>query len=149
MRNLNIKLQHKDITLIGDKEIKLLQKYISNESEMPEGFFDFLNKYQGAKLLEFIFVDRNKTTWVLGFIMKFTEMLELTQEYFNENKQNYFIPFASDAGGWHFCLSFQKKDFGSVYIYRWSDYKPEDAYLKIANSFEEFIDGLQSENISG
>ncbi|MBK9580663.1 MAG: SMI1/KNR4 family protein [Saprospiraceae bacterium] len=52
------------------------------------------------------------------------------------------IPFAYDPGGWHFCLSFDEDTFGKVVVNRWSDHLPEDQFIVIADSFEEFINGL-------
>jgi hypothetical protein len=37
-------------------------------------------------------------------------------------------------------------DFGTIYINRWTDHLPEEQFLKIADSFEEFINGLHAED---
>ena len=57
--------------------------------------------------------------------------------------QNSFIPFADDAGGWQFVISLRNKDYGKVYFCR-MDEELEDALTLLADSFEEFIDGLES-----
>jgi hypothetical protein len=55
------------------------------------------------------------------------------------------VPFAYDPGGWHFCLSFDADTYGKIIINRWTDHLPEEQFLVIADSFEEFINGLQTE----
>jgi len=57
--------------------------------------------------------------------------------------ENSFIPFAGDSGGWQFVISLRKKDYGKVYFCR-MDEELEDALTLLADSFEEFIDGLES-----
>ena len=51
-----------------------------------------------------------------------------------------------DPGGWHFCLSIDEKDYGTIIVNRWTDHSEENQFLKIADNFEEFIDGLITED---
>ena len=37
-------------------------------------------------------------------------------------------------------------DYGKIIVNRWTDYLPEEQFLVISNSFEEFINGLKRED---
>jgi hypothetical protein len=148
MKKLTIKLRHKNIQQVSADDVQSLQNFVFGTSPIMESFVDFLNEYQGAKVNEFLFTDQNGTTWVMGFIMKFSEILTLTEEFKSVNVQNSFVPFASDAGGWHFCICAGDVNYGAIYINRWTDHTPEKAFLKIANSLEEFVNGLSPEKNS-
>jgi SMI1-KNR4 cell-wall len=52
------------------------------------------------------------------------------------------VPFAYEIGSWYFCLSIGEKDYGHVYITGW-DEETQTNLIKLANSFEDFINSLQ------
>lgn len=60
--------------------------------------------------------------------------------------RNDLIPFATDPGGNPYYVSLGKNDYLSVYIDTISSRGYKEPILKIADSFEEFIDGLQPES---
>tara|TARA_R110002073_G_scaffold313380_2_gene485272 strand:- start:41417 stop:41803 length:387 start_codon:yes stop_codon:yes gene_type:complete len=52
-----------------------------------------------------------------------------------------FLPFARDSGSGQYLLSMRNEDFGSVFI----NYSDSIEPLKLCNSFEQFIDRLETE----
>jgi hypothetical protein len=146
MRKLTIKLRHKDIHAITVDDLDVLREFIIGERPIPVSFVNFLSEYQGTTVKEYIFSDQRGATWIIGFFLKYPEMLELTREFADSNVDNNYIPFASDAAGWHFCISLSEKSYNAIFVNRWTDHKQEEAFLQIADSFEEFVKGLQEEH---
>jgi hypothetical protein len=101
-----------------------------------------LENYAGHGVDECIYQDLEKRTWVLNNFLPFSSIYSLGCDIL-DLYQTKLMPFAIDPGGWHFCLCLEEHDYNAVFIHRWTDHKPEDAFLKIADSFEEFINGLQ------
>lgn len=92
-----------------------------------------------------IFFDEAQTKWEVQKYLTYSELFELTREL-TEKYHRKLIPFAYDLGGWHFVLCMDEgANYGSVIINRWSDYLPNEQFLRIADSFESFIDGLKTE----
>lgn len=141
--DLSIKIRHKNIELIRNSDVIEIETLI--QSSLPDYFIDFISKYQGAQLNEFIFCSKEKIEWIIGFINQINEIKNLTNEFvIGYNKK--LVPFTYDSGGWHFCLSFDKETYGKIIVNRWTDHLPEDQFLVIADSFEEFINGLKTED---
>ena len=111
---------------------------------LPENFKNFILDYQGTGVNEILFYDKKNTLWVLNGFLIFEEMEKLYETFLEKYKRKLF-PFAFDSGGWHFCLCMDGYDFGTIYINRWTDHLPEEQFLKIADNFEEFINGLNCE----
>lgn len=133
MRNLKIKIR------ISDAEIRFLEEKIG--APLPSEFVEVMKSYAGLSTEECLFIDQgNKKRIVHGFL-NFTEMHDLSIELCNVGFGRK-IPFAFSPNGWHYCLSL---DDNRIYLYRWTDHKTEDAFLQIADSFEEFINGLRPE----
>jgi hypothetical protein len=105
---------------------------------------DFISDYHGSKVKEILFVDSKQELWVLNSFFSFREAIDLAGE-FSKTYNRKLMPFAYDPGGWHFCISLEEGEYNVVYINRWTDHLPEEQFLKIANSLEEFIDSLQPE----
>jgi hypothetical protein len=137
MRDLKI------VPRIGEKNFQLIENLV--EGKFSENFKEVLRKYAGLNVYENVFFDNNQNIWSLGAFDNFTTIYELTKE-FKEKYHRKLIPFAYDGGGWHFCLSFDADTFGKIIINRWTDHLPEEQFLVIANSFEEFINGLKRED---
>lgn len=106
---------------------------------------NFIRHYHGSKVNEILFFDQEQGMWIVNGFFSFKETIELTAEFLKSYNKP-LLPFAYDPGGWHFCLSLEDKDHNTVYVNRWTDHLPEDQFLKIANSFEDFINQLQPEN---
>ncbi len=125
---------------IGEKSLDLLNKLVG--IDMPLLLKQMLINYAGLSIEEDYFIDKNGKEWVLAAFDDFTSIYKLTKE-FQESGWGNKIPFGYDEGGWHFCLSFDKDTFGKIFINRWTDHLPEEQFVVIADSFEEFINGLQ------
>jgi hypothetical protein len=138
----NLTKQYEVIDATNDDNI-LLDKIILNTS--LKDFKQFVIKYQSAKVYEIIFFDKKNEMWILNAFFNMQEMIQLFDELKNAHNRNVF-PFAFDPGGWHFCLSLDESDFGAIIVNRWTDHLPEEQFLKIADSLEEFINGLKRED---
>ena len=128
---------------MGNSNLKTLETLISDK--IPATTSDFLKENAGLSHYERYYRDDKRVIWEVSKYLTFAEMLKLTQEYVKEY-QPKLLPFAHDPGGWHFCLSFDPETFGKIIVNRWTDQKPEDQFLVISNSFEDFITGLRKEN---
>lgn len=119
------------------------------EKEVPDlvltEFKEFIIDYQGVKVKELLFWDSRNEMWILNAFFTISEILPLFKE-FQEKYNRRLFPFAFDGGGWHFCLSMDEADYGAIIVNRWTDHLPEEQFLKIADSFEEFINGLKRED---
>lgn len=76
--------------------------------------------------------------------LTYPELYKLTDEFLREYHRK-LVSFAYDPGGWHLCLSFDEATYGNIIINRWTDNLPEEQFLVIAESFEEFINGLKTD----
>lgn len=56
-----------------------------------------------------------------------------------------FIPFGYDEGGETFCFSTRAYDYGYIYYFMSDcidDENPEDAFVKVSESFSQFINNM-------
>lgn len=113
--------------------------------KFPNYFKDFMKTYADLSVEERIYFDKEKDKWKVNKFCMYKTMFEFSEEFL-KNNLGYKVPFGFDPGGWIFCICLDENDYNSVYIYRFTDHLPEEAFLKIADSFEEFIDGLQPES---
>lgn len=59
-----------------------------------------------------------------------------------------FIPIGYDEGGEDFCFSTRPSDYGAIYYFMSDcidDEDPEAAYLKVSDSFSQFINNMRQE----
>ncbi len=96
----------------------------------------------GLSHYECVFIDAEGRKWEVAQYNQYKDLIGLLRE-FKKVGWGKKIAFAHDPGGWHFCLSLDEDTYGKIIINRWTDHTPEDQFLVIANSFEEFIDGLK------
>lgn len=101
-----------------------------------------MKKSAGLRYMESYFLDKKGNLWVVAEYNLAAELHKLTRE-FKDHGWGLKIPFAFNSSGWHFCLSFDEDTFGKIIINRWTDHSPEEQFIVIADSFEEFINGLQ------
>ncbi len=134
MREFNI------ISKFDDACARSMERLIGNKLE--DNFKHFMSLYSGHSIYEQYFKDRNSQEWILAAIDNFTSIFKLTKEFKNSGWGNK-IPFGYDEGGWHYCLSFDKETYGKVLVNRWTDHSPKEQFLIIADSFEDFINGLE------
>jgi hypothetical protein len=128
---------------VQDFELNLIGNLVGNK--IPDIVREYIKKYAGLSFEERFFIDKENREWELAQFNRFTDLYGLTEE-FMKGYGRKLIPFAYDPGGWHFCLCMDDEDFGTIYINRWTDHLPEEQFLKIADSFEEFINGLHAED---
>jgi hypothetical protein len=127
---------------VQDFELNLIDKII--DDNIPENVRSYIKRYGGDMIREKYFYDKNGLEWELSQFNLFKDLHGLTKEFL-DNYNRKLLPFAYDPGGWHFCLSFDADTYGKIIINRWTDHLPEDQFLVIADSFEEFINGLKAE----
>ena len=108
---------------------------------MPDQLVHVLGDYSGSSVVEDTFIEYSGKDCKLKTFDTFPFIIDLTKE-FRESGWGLKVPFAYDPGGWHFCLSFDEDARGKVFVNRWTDHAPEEQFVVIANSFEEFIEGL-------
>lgn len=124
----------------GKRYLQLLEKAIG--VNLPDSFKELIKRYAGLAVVENTFRDKNNTEWELQTFDHVASMVDLTKE-FVEKGWGKNLPFAYDPGGWHYCLSFEEETLGKVLVNRWSDHSPEDQFLVIAETLEDFINGLE------
>ena len=120
----------------------------SKNIKIPDKLIDFWVKQNPVEVKESCFIKNSNEYQVLFFPFAedypewtFQNAFEnLFVDFFEKN----YVSFGSDPGGWQFVISVQKSDFGKVYFCR-MDEALEDALTLLADSFEEFIDGLEIE----
>lgn len=138
MKHFNI------VDRIQDAEFNFIENTL--KIDLPIILKDYLKKYGGLSIYENTFSSNGNGDFQIGQFLMFDEILNLSKEFFQEYKRK-IVPFAYDGGGWHFCLSFDAETYGKIIINRWTDHLPEEQFLVIANSFDEFINGLQEETV--
>jgi hypothetical protein len=115
------------------------------EKSLPVVFQNFMKSNGGLSHYERIFIDKEETHWEVNVYLNYSDMYKLTEEFLQSYKRK-LVPFAFDGGGWHFCLCMDEgNDYGKIIINRWTDHLPEEQFLVIADNFEEFINGLKTE----
>ena len=143
MKQLNIKRGYIQIEI---DEINLFQ--IRNKLVLPSFFIEFLLKYNGAKINENCYRDEYIISNFLPLLINRNASIELILPAVRDKEdigRDDLIPFAVDPGGRPYYLSIAGNDNGNVYIDRMgAGY--ENPLLKIAETFEEFINGLEPEN---
>lgn len=125
---------------MGERSFKLLEKIVNGTC--PDYFKEFMKKYSGLSIIEDCYIDSRGENWIVAAFDNFKSILELTKE-FKEKGWGLKIPFAYDQGGWHFCLSFDGDLLGKIIVNRWTDHDESEQFVVIADSFEDFIEGLQ------
>jgi hypothetical protein len=72
-------------------------------------------------------------------------LFQVVSQIFNNSKD--WIPFGFDVGDWIYCICLKEDRYGQVYLMRTDEIEEDEAFIFVANSFEEFIDGLQPESV--
>jgi len=124
----------------GKRYLKLLENAIGGS--LPVSLNEVILKYAGLRVLEDTYEDKSKVLWEIQSFDNVTSMVDLTKEFIVKGWGKK-LPFAFDPGGWHYCLSFDEDTYGKVIVNRWTDHEDKDQFLVIAESFEEFIEGLK------
>jgi hypothetical protein len=127
---------------IQDFELNLIEEIFSKE--MLPIVKAYLKKYAGTAIEECLFRSKNNMEWNIQQFNSFSDMYNLSKEFL-ESGWRKMLPFGYDPGGWHFCLCMEDDSYGAIFINRWTDHASEEQFLKIADSFEEFINGLEKD----
>ena len=143
MRKLIIK---QFFTEVSDAEIAEFEAM--NDIVFPEFFKAFIKDYNGSKVYENCFQGKYIISNFLPLKKNRNASIELIMPAIKSEEEGIgrddLIPFAIDPGGRPYLFSVGKNDFGQVYIDRMSA-GYQDPLLKIADSFEQFIQGLERE----
>ncbi|MFZ1788722.1 MAG: SMI1/KNR4 family protein [Saprospiraceae bacterium] len=134
MKNLEI------LPKITKSEIKDLESIL--ECKFNEELIIFFQKYLDSKTKECYYISVTGDEWELSKFSNYTIMYKNLIKYIEKNNLKLLI-FGFDPGGWNFCLSFEKKDMFKVIVDRTENDDPEEQFVVIADSFEDFINGLQ------
>ena len=128
---------------IDENQIDFLQSILGKE--FPKYMIEFLKEYVEAAVVEDRFTNNRNKVFYISMICTYRMIYDYIQEFKSENF-GQFIPFAVDDGGYIFCLSLNEKNFGNVLLYQTDiGYESEtEAFVLVADTFEEFINGLES-----
>lgn len=124
---------------VGKRYLELLESAVG--TALPSAFKNFLLGYAGLSVVENTFKDQEGRLWQIQSFDHVASMIDLTKE-FTEAGWGKKLPFAFDPGGWHYCLSFDQNSVGEILVNRWTDHSEQEQFIVIANTFEEFINGL-------
>jgi hypothetical protein len=128
---------------MGKANFQHLESIANNT--IPQNFVDFMTQNAGLSHFERYFKS-NESIWEVHKYKSYIEMFELIKEFLQVG-WGKMLPFAFDPGGWHFCLCLEQGEkYGGIYVNRWTDHLPDEQFLKIADTFQEFIDGLMTED---
>lgn len=145
MKKLNIKFT---FTNVEDEDFDFL---ISNGLTINEDIKQFLKNYGGKKIVENCF-SFGETYYIISMVLPIkinqNPSIELILPALRDIDEgigrNDLVPFGIDPGGNPFYVSIGKLDYSNVYLDRMSS-GYDSPILKIADTFEQFIEGLQPE----
>lgn len=143
MKKLTVKRKLNEVTEVD------VAKFQKDEGlTLPAFLIEFFLSYGGAKVVENIYKGEYVTSFFLPLYSSINPSAALILPAVRDPEEGVgrfdIIPFAIDSGGSPFYVSIGEYDYTKVYFYRlWSG--EENALLAIADSFEEFINGLRSE----
>ena len=126
---------------VGTYYWKLIEDALG--TSLNPSFKKLLARCAGLRINENIYEDKEGRIWSLDQFVKPSVMANLTIEFL-ECGYGRKMPFAYN-NSWHLCLSFDKESYGKIIVNRWTDHPPEEQFLIIANSLEEFINELRVE----
>jgi len=148
MKNLKIEHQNKseiNDSIIADFETKMNVK-------IPANLTEFLKLYSGASVAENTYLNIERGTYyTISYICELYSEFNPSIEKLIIGNQFYeyleWIPLGIDHGGWVFNLSTAHDKFGQVWVNKF-DSGDENPFEFVANSLEDFINGLRTEEES-
>jgi hypothetical protein len=146
----------KELRINKDKRIEKSKKQIidffeSNGLKVTDSFTDFFEKYEGLYLDESqSYYKNNDRMYEIHSILHLRKNSEYASvEAILEGQKYYgiegYIPFAIDSGGWDYNVSINPETYGQVWVDKF-DSGEENTMEFVADSFEEFINGLHAED---
>jgi hypothetical protein len=133
---------------ITETEIEQFEN--NNNVIMPNYLKDFFLKYNGASVTEYMYF--NEVNYVVNsFLPLLKSKITSVENFLTWIRdpefcigRNDLIPFATDPGNHPFLVSIGGDDEGVVY-FSIVGFGEDNPLRKLADSFEEFINGLKSE----
>jgi hypothetical protein len=151
MKELTIR--YKELSVSIDEISDFEKKY---DITFPDYFKEFLLLYNGAGLVENWLI-QDETIYIVNNILPLHSninasielILPAVKDPVDGIGRNDLIPFGIDPGGRPFYVSTGESDYGYVYYDLLGIVEEhEDPLLKIADSFEEFINRLQNRDLN-
>jgi len=146
----DLKITHRNKNEINDDLI--LEFELKYNIKFPEYLIEFLKKYSGCTTVEDTYINPNFNIFytVSYFCELYSDYNPSIQKLTEGNKFYHYenwIPFATDPGGWVFNISISQNNMGEIWINKF-DSSEENPFEFVAPSFENFIDGLKTEEES-
>jgi hypothetical protein len=137
------------------KKLTLKERFLPHEFRIiqedfniliPECLKDYLKTYSNLSVNERFFVNKEGKLFAIAQFIDYRMMNGFLVEFKCENLGKK-IPFAIDDGGWIFVLSLDVSTEGQILLHQteleWKT--PEEAFEKVSDTFEDFINGLKRE----
>lgn len=133
-----------------DQQLELVEKLIG--AKLPESYRNFLHRVNGGKpqlnsfLSEF---EGNEQRWTMDRFLHLAATAAATNDsedvvwaYQQQNNKTAreLLPVILDNEGNYYCLDLGQEFYGRLVLL--SRQEPEFSFLPIADSFEQFVDGL-------
>lgn len=139
MKNLHV-IKREELNLV--KELKEFEG--SYSAGFPDKFRDFL-LLQNPDLIEENCFLKEEDEFEIHHFIPLSKYNKYSIQNVNENLRDFFcgqyVVFAADSGGWKFAISVGDTNHGKVFFCR-MDEDLIDALTLLADTFEEFIDGM-------
>jgi cell wall assembly regulator SMI1 len=149
----------KDLKVFKDnrriKSMSDIEKFESDlDLRLPDFLKEFILKYEGGRPVseQRCYQLGNESSYELNQILYLRKsgIGGASIEAIFEGHKFYgiegFIPFGIDSGGWDFNVSINEDTYGQVWVNKF-DSGEEDPMEFVALSFEDFINGLESERL--
>jgi cell wall assembly regulator SMI1 len=139
--NTKKKLSHSDIDHLESKYNFSYPKDIRNH---------YLT-YNGGETEKYVFVDKDGDEYIVQQFLPISsgnrDVASILDNLRGDNiLPEWLIPFADEPSGDFYCFSIKEGEEGEVYLwYHEVIYDPEDSYSFLANSIEEFINGMKED----
>ena len=128
-----------------DSELTLFES--ENGIKLPDSYREFLLTQNPYTVKEDLY-QKDGRNYEIHHFYPFDSEIQLSVQFIFDNLNAVFegkyFAFADDSGGWQYVVSIQEVDCGKVYFCR-MDEALEDALTPLADTFEQFVNGLEIE----
>ena len=137
MRELTVKSE------LNTGQILFLERELGRK--FPDFFVEFIRRYAGKSVVENTYYNIHKK-YSLNSFCSYRMLFDNIKMFKDEKFSGIWIPFAIDNGGWIYCICLSEPKEGGIFLYQMEmPYKNEEkAFEFVSDSFEKFINGLQS-----
>lgn len=134
---------------LGEASIKDIEDFEKREGLIiPKQLKDFWVRFNPIYTKQNVY-QKSGQKYFLDRFYPFLSEYELSFQAVFPNLVDYlgreYLSFANDPGDWQFLISIKDNFNGEIYLCRMDEIIP-NSLIKIADSFEEFINGLKSED---